>query len=493
MTIKGLHSLPARPQRIVQKGRLRTRRPMPIETLLSKGFPEDAPVTSDEVGFRFAGNAVPCNWFTGLFTLVCSHLEEAGVSKRLVPNESQYSTWLDEPLHLHDYISNTGKLGAGAKKGHNIVHNVTRERAAAIPVSRQELEIMSAQGEYFKDGRYAEDSKIQIEMSWAHWRSFCLRFKRPLYLRIDTLTEVTAAAQQARMFLHYETGLHNIKAQSVVQKIWAVGSRHKSAYFDDPFAGNQLLRATLADAVARDEPQKPKVPLTNETLSAVESKLNLRERKGFTTWVGIRFAIAFLCRISEWAVKDKHTLKWKHLNFYTSKHSPGGRRKMEVKSVQDIYRVAELQVIFFSDKTTRRGGAANGAGKARSFHAITDIKDSRCIVRDMARLWLISEQCQEYDVFSWGSNTQGADRKFVNALLKEAAIETGIPGADVSSHSLRRTGLCRLMGAKVPMSWAAAREYGRWESDCAFRYFWPSTELAMDFAADIWESMDFNQ
>ena len=55
---------------------------------------------------------------------------------------------------------------------------------------------------------------------------------------------------------------------------------------------------------------------------------------------------------------------------------------MEVKSVQDIYRVAELQVIFFSDKTTRRGGAANGAGKARSFHAITHIKDSRCIVRE---------------------------------------------------------------------------------------------------------------
>ena len=78
----------------------------------------------------------------------------------------------------------------------------------------------------------------------------------------------------------------------------------------------------------------------------------------------------------------------------------------------------------------------------------------------MARLWLISEQCQEYDVVSWGSNTQGANRKFVNALLKEAAIETESPGADVSSHSLRRTGLCRLMGAKVPMSWATAREYG---------------------------------
>ena len=101
---------------------------MPIETLLSKGFPEDTPISSDDVSFRFAGNAVTFNLFTELFTLVCSHLEEAGVSKRLIPNDSQYSIWLDEPFHLHDYISNKGKLGAGAKKGHNIVHNVTRER-----------------------------------------------------------------------------------------------------------------------------------------------------------------------------------------------------------------------------------------------------------------------------------------------------------------------------------------------------------------------------
>ena len=48
----------------------------------------------------------------------------------------------------------------------------------------------------------------------------------------------------------------------------------------------------------------------------------------------------------------------------------------------------------------------------------------------------------------------------------------GIPGADVASHSLRRTGLCRLMSAKpVPMPWPLAKKFGRWESDCALRYF----------------------
>ena len=68
-------------------------------------------------------------------------------------------------------------------------------------------------------------------------------------------------------------------------------------------------------------------------------------------------------------------------------------------------------------------------------------------------MWLISEQVPDYDVFSWAANCKGVDRATVNGLLKEAAIKAGIPGADVSSHSLRRTGLCRLMSAKpTPMT-----------------------------------------
>ena len=53
--------------------------------------------------------------------------------------------------------------------------------------------------------------------------------------------------------------------------------------------------------------------------------------------------------------------------------------------------IAELQVIFHSDKTARPG-----EGRARSFHAILDRTDSKCIVRDTARLWLISERIPDY-------------------------------------------------------------------------------------------------
>ena len=75
----------------------------------------------------------------------------------------------------------------------------------------------------------------------------------------------------------------------------------------------------------------------------------------------------------------------RHLIFYTSSEAEGGRQPLEIKSIADIYRAAELQVIFYSDKTNPRGNQAVGQGKARSFFAIRDLKNTDCMVRDMAR------------------------------------------------------------------------------------------------------------
>ena len=157
-------------------------------------------------------------------------------------------------------------------------------------------------------------------------------------------------------------------------------------------------------------------------------------------------------------------------------------------SASQIKQVAELQVIFHSDKTARPG-----EGRARSFHAIPDKKDSTCIVRDMARLWLMSERIPDYDVFSWAANTQGVSRDMVNKTLKTAAVAVGIPKADVSSHSLRCSGLSRLLSNTrgKPMSWELAKKFGRWKSDCALKYFWASAEIAEDYAASLWDSSCF--
>ena len=74
-------------------------------------------------------------------------------------------TWMEQLLHTHDQDLSAAKYGGGkAKKGHILVHNLNREKVSLIPVSLKEWEIISEQGVCFKDGRYANTSKVQINM-----------------------------------------------------------------------------------------------------------------------------------------------------------------------------------------------------------------------------------------------------------------------------------------------------------------------------------------
>jgi len=134
-----------------------------------------------------------------------------------------------------------------------------------------------------------------------------------------------------------------------------------------------------------------------------------------------------------------------------------------------------------------------GDGVVRSFFAIPDLDDDRCIVRDMAALWLQSEQIQDYAVFSWNGNEDGIKRAQVNKVLKASAVAVGISGGDVASHSCRITGLSRLLAQGMPFH--LAREHGRWSknSTCVLKYFWPHTTMARDFAAAIWEASVYSR
>ena len=228
---------------------------------------------------------------TGLFKQITGCLDSAGISTKLKIRADQYITWTEAPIHSHDLILQKGRHGAPkARKGHNIV---LQDIAMSMTMVKEELALISAQGVFCTDGRYAMDSKTQLDLGWRHWRSFCLRMNRPLFLRSDNPTECAAAAAQAKLFLHYETALHDAKARSVAQQIWTVGVKHENQFQGDPFAGNQMVQDALADAVAKDEPQKPKVPITNETLVQLRRKLNLAHRPAFVLWTAVRFAIAY--------------------------------------------------------------------------------------------------------------------------------------------------------------------------------------------------------
>ena len=80
-------------------------------------------------------------------------------------------------------------------------------------------------------------------------------------------------------------------------------------------------------------------------------------------------------------------------------------------------------------------------------------------MRDLARVWLVSEQNLEHRVFSWANDTQGPTQAQVSGVLKAAAVADSIPSADIATHSLRVAELSRLLAAG--MGYEDARTFGR--------------------------------
>ena len=81
-----------------------------------------------------------------------------------------------------------------------------------------------------------------LEIVWSHWLRFCARFEKPRILPCETLSQQTAAAEQAKLFLIYEIACFDIKPASIVAKLWKVGAAHKVIGYADPFIRNDLVK-----------------------------------------------------------------------------------------------------------------------------------------------------------------------------------------------------------------------------------------------------------
>ena len=363
--------------------------------------------------------------------------------------------------------------------GYHRLYNKRRGDIEFTPVAAAELSEMAKVRASWKLAK-AEGTARQVQDSWKHWQSFCKRFKLTPILKPTKPEDYAAAAAQVELFALYELACFKITAKVVNRKINQIGDCHiKMFRLPNPFAENSVIKGFMRAAMALDPVSRKKCPISNAVLAAIKSSLNTVTREGLCVWTGIRFAICFLCRISEWAFKDQYSVKWKHINFYTKE-----RKLLDILCEADIKQVYEMEVIFYSSKTFGPEHA-----EARNFFAIENEDDPRCLLRDMARLWLMSERCKEYHVFGWDNDTKGVRRTFVNKMLKEAAKQCGMPAEDISSHSARVTGLSRLVAHGLP--WIQCRTYGRWLSDCAFTYLWASTDIALGYAEKIWDPPRF--
>jgi hypothetical protein len=378
-----------------------------------------------------------------------------------VQQEKQYAFNKVETLHKH-------------RKYASLYHNLFREELTDVPFSVDEL---SAMAQVQKAVKSTADPKAAAAKSTAmkHWMAFCKRADLPVWLESNSTETDRAASAQGELFMLYEVATFDIKAGSVAAKLATVGREHETRRMTDPFANNVMLKHKIKEMCKLDGPPQPKIPVTDATLATLKQLLDLSKRPSLVLWVGLRFAIALLCRISEWGFNEKHAVTWRCIIFYDEDHN-----EIHLHSIAQLYQIFEMEVLFYSDKTHDFG-----QGTARSFFAIPDTSDGRCIVRDVALLWLLSEREKSYQVFSWDHNTRGPSRQDVSTVLKQAAILNGIPAADIASHSLRISGLSRLLAAGMPYEFA--RAYGRWRSDCARRYWWPETKMAQDYSSKLWD------
>ena len=131
-----------------------------------------------------------------------------------------------------------------------------------IPAAGHGLE-----GEQWRtDGGQGEDEpepEAQVGMSVRHWRSFCRRFNCPVHLRCGSLELDQAAAAQAELFMLYELAAFDIKASTVVEKLWEVGKEHEARQLPNPFEDNAIVKAVVRRVCSLEEPPQPTIPVTD--------------------------------------------------------------------------------------------------------------------------------------------------------------------------------------------------------------------------------------
>ena len=121
-------------------------------------------------------------------------------SRQNLTGPDEYITYGSTPTMLYHAASLHPKLGmpAKAKVGHNIIHNVNRAAAAHLPLDARGIPLMQTRHRLKRFARLADDSLTAMKNGWKHWESFCKRFDRPRFLRVDKAVQQASASDPLR-------------------------------------------------------------------------------------------------------------------------------------------------------------------------------------------------------------------------------------------------------------------------------------------------------
>ena len=297
---------------------------------------------------------------------------------------------------------------------------------------------------------------------------------------------LTRAEGQRRMllFLGYERFCHKLKASSLRSKISALRWFHVTNYRNVPFDDFDLVQDWLRGLAKKDGPAVPKIPVPISLLTAIMTLLLAEKPEDWApTFAALPFGLFYLCRSIDYLADGegradiRQVVTWGRLRF-TGLDADDKRHLVtlsELISALAKYESVLMTVTLYSHKNwlktcTRTVRSTKGAPTC-VVHAIATLLQAH-----LERTGnLPSENAAVFQL----ANGKVLSRTHISDVLKAGADAAGIPGALVSTHSLRRGGCSMyLASGATPQS---VMRFGRWLSTSSFeRYVFPGEAALME-------------
>jgi hypothetical protein len=277
--------------------------------------------------------------------------------------------------------------------------------------------------------------------------------------------------QQLLNFVAYEGWICGNKASTVRSKLSGVRWHHLNAGLPNPLEGKFRMGSAIKALKRLRGDSTGKLPATPQLLRHIKRCLNFSKPRHAVIWCVVTFGFFLMMRCSEYLAEGNVFDPVRSLT--TDKVQPhAGGQPLEP---DDYERADSLTVLFELAKTDQ-----NRVGCTRTVYATGDdlcpVEAYKQLRRMRGGNWRGREAVM-MDQSGWIMN-----RDFMASLLKVAAVDCGVPAAEVATHSLRIGG-ATAMYATQKYTDDEVRRFGRWKSDCWRRYVYSARGAVSGLAA----------
>ena len=326
-------------------------------------------------------------------------------------------------------------------------------------------------------GARTKGTKSTYASPWRHWVQYRSTLGLSAFLDGETRAEKLDDEEHLLRFLGIEVGRMGRGYSTLKVAFSSIRYHHVISGWGDPTIGKPRL-AMAKSAIRRiDGHSARKVPTTTKMLRWLRDNLDLKSARGATLFAAVIVSFFFMLRASEYVAVDGH-----------------GYDEFKCFKVMDVF--------------PRRGGVECSNWKDAD-EVVIHIKGSkgdtynegcwRCLRRSgsgskLCPVWAMQNLYQVRPDIALDPNEflfrhKGGEvifRRSIQALLGDAAVNTGIPRHLIGSHSQRHGGATALYNASGgKYSEERIARFGRWASSCVKIYLWEGNENTQGVVDDM--------